>query len=454
MIVPVVMPCAKDGDLINLRKFGPPEDQDVSQFIASLRSRQKRGIGAVALLAGWFCLGPVALHSASSTNTPPASAPSAIVDGGIGHLGLVAFEPNPGQPLENSLGMKFVAVTGVTVLFSIWDTRVQDYEKFVQSTQRQWNKPEFAQGAPHPAVNVSWDDAQAFCTWLTATEQAAGRLRPNQKYRLPTDAEWSVAVGLNEPRSGPPQSKLKQLIFPWDMPAGQPSSTARNLQAAGMELLDTEKGLVWPPPKGAGNYSARLGVDDFKETSPVGSFTANKSGLYDMGGNVRQCCEDYYDDVFDDRVLRGSLYSSSTAAEILSSNRDKDEPGSSWRGDTGFRCVIAVESASEPRSENSAPAFPNGDDMHRAIMSNLRRLSDTCDQYFLESGKTEATFAQLEQFRIGGSLAEWDRLRDRGKYAGIRPVLGEDYTKIKFKQGEPLRLRLPDGRELSYDQFK
>jgi hypothetical protein len=76
---------------------------------------------------------------------------------------------------ENSLGMKFVPVSGTKVLFSIWDTRVRDYEAFVKATGREWRRPDFKQDPTHPAVNVSWIDAQAFCEWLTEKERTAGK---------------------------------------------------------------------------------------------------------------------------------------------------------------------------------------------------------------------------------------------------------------------------------------
>ena len=100
------------------------------------------------------------------------------------------------KPWENSLGMKFVPVPGTNLLFSIWLTRVEDYKVFAKETKRSWPKPEFEQGPTHPAVHVSWVDAKAFCRWLTEKERAEGRLKKGQEYRLPTDAEWSMAVGL------------------------------------------------------------------------------------------------------------------------------------------------------------------------------------------------------------------------------------------------------------------
>jgi hypothetical protein len=230
--------------------------------------------------------------------------------------------PDLKSPWENSLEMKFNPVRGTDVLFGVWEVRVRDYRQFVNATRRSWSRPPFAQGATHPAVNVSWDDAVAFCEWLTQEERSKGLIGSNQAYRLPRDWEWSVAVGLDEPSSGTPQTKhQKNLdVYPW-------------VQGLG----------AWPPPSEAGNYAPRLGVDQFPHTAPVGSFDANANGLYDLGGNVWEWCEDFFDGLGGNRVLRGGSWGLSDAGSLRSSYRGFNHRGA--RNDVnGFRVVLGVTS--------------------------------------------------------------------------------------------------------------
>ncbi len=277
------------------------------------------------------------------------------------------------RPFVNSLGMKFVPVKGTRVLFSIWDTRVQDFEAFVQATGYDatkdmtsmrntgyswygdtWKSPGFTQGPTHPVVGVNWEDAKAFCKWLTEKERREGRLTVGQEYRLPTDTEWSVAVGLGLETGNTPFEKSGKIkgVYPW--------------------------GTQWPPPHRAGNYAGeelKQGLpwdepviavynDGCSRTSPVGSFAANHFGLFDMGGNVWQWCEDLYQPNKEWRViheagakwwepapdiewrlLRGASWRSNDPNHLLSSFRCP--VNHSGRIDlNGFRCVLVIRSSS------------------------------------------------------------------------------------------------------------
>ena len=232
--------------------------------------------------------------------------------------GSVLAAPKPAKQFTNTLGMKFVPVPGTEVQFCMWETRVADYAAYAAANagvDGSWKKPGFKQEDTHPVVKVSWEDAQAFCAWLTKKELAEGKIKAGQKYRLPTDAEWSVAVGLGKELGDTPEAKHRGIkdVYPW--------------------------GKERPPPKAAGNYGESLKADKFERTSPVGSFAANKLGLHDMGGNVWERCEDKYSPTSSSRVVRGASWRSGNPNNLLSSNRGDDPPGSRSRA-MGFRCVL------------------------------------------------------------------------------------------------------------------
>ena len=276
---------------------------------------------------------------------------------------------------SNSLGMTFAKVPGTEVMFSIWDTRIKDYAAYATGSgesDENWKNPRFEQSGDHPVVRVSWENAQAFCVWLTNKERAEGKIGTKQKYRLPTDEEWSVAVGLQGETGDSPGDKAGRIkdVYPW--------------------------GTQWPPPKGAGNYDPSLGVDDYKYTSPVGSFDPNKHGLYDMGGNVRQWCEGWYEREERSRFLRGSSWGDVDSACLVSSMRAK--LSSSYRDDyVGFRCVLWSEPTITPAAEGVAPSS----------FSSGQRWTNTLGMEFVTVPGTEVMFSI------------WDtRVRDYRSYDG------------------------------------
>ncbi len=287
-----------------------------------------------------------AVHRVAMAGLPPPGALDSLPSTDMVHLA------DKDAPFVNGLGMKFVPVPvtagstgGQRVLFSIWKTRVQDYEVFVKETKHEWPKADFSREATHPAVRVSWEDAQSFCAWLTARERRAGQIGMNEKYRLPGDHEWSCAVGLGDLEDSwrAPDGKDEKLpdVFPW--------------------------GNAWPPPAEAGNYGGeeiRTDVaskklpgfitgytDRFPHTSPVGSFAANRFGLYDAGGNAWEWCEDWYSSGHTERVTRGASWINYQRLHLLASKRNHVPP-SNRSNNCGFRVVLAWDSSDFPPGSN------------------------------------------------------------------------------------------------------
>jgi len=249
---------------------------------------------------------------------------------------VAALRPTKDQPFVNSLGMKFVPVPETEALFCIWDTRVQDYAGFarVANVGDAWKSQEregvpFSREPEDPVVGVSWEDANAFCQWLTDKETAEGRLPRGMKYRLPTDEEWSRAVGLaKEPGATPKnRSGKSHAHFPWGMNFPPSKPNVGNYADAAYHGTFTKSPWI----KGY--------TDGYAATSPVGSFPPNQYGLYDMGGNVWQWCEDLYEPGDADRVLRGASFDNYIRDQLLSSFRSHRNPGVRVPGD-GFRCVL------------------------------------------------------------------------------------------------------------------
>jgi sulfatase modifying factor 1 len=126
-----------------------------------------------------------------------------------------------------------------------------------------WQNPGFPQTEDHPVTNVTWNDAQAMCKWLSGKE--------GKKYRLPTEAEWEYAC-----RAG-----TTTLFYSGNDPESL-------LKVANLYDADTAKN--WPQWK----EFALKGHDGYEFTSPVGKFAPNAFGLYDMHGNVWEWCADWY----------------------------------------------------------------------------------------------------------------------------------------------------------------
>tara|TARA_B100001964_G_scaffold79431_1_gene89731 strand:+ start:413 stop:1195 length:783 start_codon:yes stop_codon:yes gene_type:complete len=148
----------------------------------------------------------------------------------------------------------------------------------------------------HPVVYVTWFQANQYALWVSK--------------RLPTEAEWEYAA-----RGG-----LKGMLYPWGN----------------------------GPPEGRANYKS-------SDTTRVGSFPPNEYGLYDMAGNIREWCMDWYGRHYYDeiplknpqgpllgvyRVVRGASWYNNLSENLRVANRHERFPEESG-SIIGFRCVVS-----------------------------------------------------------------------------------------------------------------
>jgi serine/threonine protein kinase/formylglycine-generating enzyme required for sulfatase activity len=314
------------------------------------------GFIAMACLAGWLVLKDSRKVGEASPDAPVSAAPGAVPVSNkqVAAGGPTARTTNPAEatkdsPFVNSLGMKFVPVPGSNVLFCIHETRQKDFEAYAaqaQITRGAWRDQSVEGVAPnenpldHPVLRISWEDAQGFCAWLSKKE---GKI-----YRLPTDREWSIAVGLGSKevwtKDTTPEELHHKVIDEWPW------------------------GSKWPPIQNAGNYSdisRKLKApakyienfdDGFPGVAPVMSFEPNSFGIYDMGGNAWEWCEDWYNAEKMTRVLRGGSWPNFDRTHLLSSTRDHRAPNLDGHDGYGFRCVLEV--ANQPALTTMPPVVP------------------------------------------------------------------------------------------------
>lgn len=188
-----------------------------------------------------------------------------------------------GKPWQNGMGMKFESV-GSDLMASAWETRVRDYQAFVESAL--YEKPhdaDFPQGPDHPVIHISREDAAAFCDWLTEREREDERIAQSHRYRLPTDEEWSLMAGLPAEIGDSPGQRdaNKKNIYAWSGKWPPPNAVANYADASAASLPGISAVRVIP------DYD-----DGFPRTAPVGSFPPNDLGLFDISGNVHEWVSD------------------------------------------------------------------------------------------------------------------------------------------------------------------
>lgn len=145
---------------------------------------------------------------------------------------------------------------------TVWERHNMFRGEWQQNLARNWQSPGFEQTDEHPVVCVSWADARDFAAWLSA--------RTGKVYRIPNLQDY-LTVGFYRRNA---RGQIERPPLPWTG-----SDTCRY-----SNVLDTSGQAA--NARGLGDEWACN--DQYSFTSPVGSFPANPSGLFDLTGNVAE----------------------------------------------------------------------------------------------------------------------------------------------------------------------
>jgi formylglycine-generating enzyme required for sulfatase activity len=173
------------------------------------------------------------------------------------------------------------AVSIYDVTFPDWDACVSVGGCSQTSDDAGWGREK------QPVIHVSWDDAQAYASWLSTMT--------GKPYRLLTEAEWEYAA-----RAG------TQTAYFWGDEIGEGNANC----------VACDSRLDRRPSPG--------------RPSPVGSFPPNAFGLYDMAGNVRQWVQDCWHDNYSGAPTDGSAWTAGDCKKHVTRG------GSWWDGAKGF----------------------------------------------------------------------------------------------------------------------
>jgi formylglycine-generating enzyme required for sulfatase activity len=215
--------------------------------------------------------------------------------------------PRPGESLVINLGrgevMAFVWIGPLKMWVGKFEVTNGQYQRFDQGHEsksyygHQFNAPD------QPVVRVSWEDANNYCAWLTRT--FGSQIPDGYICRLPLEREWQTFASCGDRRR-----------YPWGN--GWPPADTFNYR--GREGARLVYRLFQSEPYISGHD------DGFIVTCPVQQSGVNAWGLFGVGGNVWEWCQDWFDARQITRSLRGASWNNHEPDIIAITNRSDAYP--------------------------------------------------------------------------------------------------------------------------------
>jgi formylglycine-generating enzyme required for sulfatase activity len=174
-----------------------------------------------------------------------------------------------------------------------YEVTFSQYDKYCEDAKKDKPGDEGWRRGKRPVINVSWEDANAYCKWLSK--------KKGLDFKLPTEAQWEKAARGTDGRT-----------YPW----------GKN-----------------KPDETLANFKNKVG-----KTSPVGSYSngASPYGLLDMAGNVFEWCYDWY---------KADYYLKSPEKNPKG---PESGPGRVLRGGNWFSVAVSLRCANRPYARPSS----------------------------------------------------------------------------------------------------
>ncbi len=280
---------AKVSDLITKDVTTTSTPNDTQTSVATIKSNKKEDVKPQNKAPVYKApRKPPLLNKPSTQKQTPTSFQDAMkgnlktpvmvtIPAGVFRMGGASAIVSPDESPRHNVTLKSFAMSKYEITFAEYELFAKANDKKIPNS-KSWDKK------THPATQVSWDNALEYTQWLSA--------QTGKKYRLPTESEWEYAA------------RAKTTSSYW-----------------------------WGNEKGSGNAQCFDCGGELNPNKPakIGSFKANKFGLYDILGNVFEWTHDCYHSNYKNAPTDGSVWEGGDCSVRVARGGAYASPASSMR---------------------------------------------------------------------------------------------------------------------------